>query len=251
MGLGDDPTAQTFNQMLYSDDAYTGESATGTPKEQIYGDDAYTGASAGPTVKQQLYSDTAYTGFTPDQSKAWYDVIGKFTDLSNKFDAAYADLQARGNAVAASGNAQLQTDYSAIIAKCQGIYRTVDAVRSAIVDVKAVLSGAIDSATGAWDNVKEWVSGLGIVPLIPIAVALAAIAAITAFLVEYAKFTKNMDTYTSLVQQGHPPSEAASIVAKMQTGGILSTSVGGIPMWLLLVGGVAAFYFINQQRRLT
>lgn len=200
-----------------------------------------------PTEKELLYGGAAYTGeMSPAEARAWHDVLGHFADLSQRFDAAYADLRAREPQVRASGDAALIAEHQTLTERARSLYATVDGIRRAVGDVRAALSGALSSITGAWDNVREWI-GLGIPPLMPIAAVVAAVALLTAFLTDYAKFAKRASALQDLIARGTSPQEASAIVERtLRSDAWLS--VGGIPLIAWLAGGVALYLWLGRRQ---
>lgn len=223
-----------------------------TDKELLYSDAAYTDTTA-PTEKQALYSDAGYT-FSPQETSAYQAVLDKWRTAVNSFDLALADLQRRGSQPMPP---DLAAEYQGLVARAQSMGPKITAVRAAVDDVLAAMSGAWSSVTGAWQSAADWIGlsgppedeGLGVLQfLIPAAAIAVAIALISAFLVDYAKFTKRADMYASLVAGGKTPEQASGIVANvLPDTSLFSASIGGVPLWVLVLGAGAAYWYFNKR----
>lgn len=224
-----------------------------------------------PTEKELLYSDAAYS-YTPAERSAWQKMIDAWRAKANEFDIAVAQLRMQLNDPAVQADPQLYAEAQRLWTKSETIAPKVQAIRAAVDDVIAAMNNAWDYVSGAWDAAADWIGlgglqrvgtlgGLGIPALIPIAAVAAAIAVITAFLVDYAKFARSADlarqrgvAYQAAIDQGHSPSEALAISQGAvpdvrDPGGIFALGVGGIPLWLLALGGLGAYLFFGNKRR--
>ncbi len=210
-----------------------------------------------PTDKEVLYSDYGYS-FTPAETSTWQALIDKWRRASNDFDIAVAQLQQRMASPEVQANPELLSQAQALWDRAQSIAPKVTAIRAAVDDVLAAMSGAWDSVSGAWQSAMDWIGlngtpddeGLGVVQfLIPAAAVLAAIALITAFLTDYAKFAKNADVYTTTLAKGGSIDDAKRAVAAIQTPGVLALGVGGVPLWLIALGGFGLYLYLGNKKR--
>lgn len=97
------------------------------------------------------------TDLAPEQT------VGRLAQAVDQFRRYYDKLTSvkYGAAIARTKNVELYRAFGNELAKAEKT------------------KGRIEAVTGAWENIKEW-SGLGALPLIPIAVALGLIAVIAA-----------------------------------------------------------------------
>jgi hypothetical protein len=220
-------------------------------------------------------SDITSTAVTPAQSAAWYNIIGQWEQQAAAFQAAYADLVSQADAVAATGDASVQSDYAALLAKATDTSSTITNIQAALADVKSALTGAWSAITGAWQSVASAVTtytgtpsnsedfvtavaaqpisgwahlaGLGFLPLIPIAIVAAALAAITLFLTNYSEFNQRMAAYkAAAAQPGATPTSLATVAKQLgfgNVGGGLTSSLGTL-VWI--AAGIAALIFLPR-----
>lgn len=162
------------------------------------------------------------------EATAWYDVIGKFRVLAAQFEAAHRDLSTRP----IPDDPALAEEQARLRARAETVATTVRGIASTLNDVMSALSGAWDKVTGAWDWVSQNVGlngppsqqslqGLGL-PIIPIAVVVAAIAVITAFLADYAQFTRKASIYEAERARGASPEQASNAVERIGGVGIVT-----------------------------
>lgn len=136
---------------------------------------------------------------TPDDT-AWYDVIGKFKSAVAKFQAEYATLQSINiDPVKYPDLSKMQLD----------LLRSGNTIKETIRSI----TGAVDSAwswiksTFGFDGLHQMaqINGLGIAPLIPIAVVVGAVAAMVKWGLEFAAFYMKLEYAKSLAAQGLSP----------------------------------------------
>lgn len=163
----------------------------------------------------------AETVATEQEKIAWYNVIGQFRRKVAEFEAMLAKLQSQ-KPIAAKDPA-LADEYSALMNKATALQEKIKQIRDATSD-------AIDWIKGVFGF-----DGLGIVPLIPIAVVAGAIAAIGYWIKDAYEFSKKLEKVEQLEKQGMPTGQAIDTANKLTSG----PSIFGIsPKWLVY-GGIA------------
>jgi hypothetical protein len=223
-------------------------------------------------------NDITFENVTAAQSTAWYNLIGQWENQATAFQTALTDLQSQNDAVQATGDPNVLSDYADLLQKGSDTLGTIQNIEAALADVKAALSGAWDSITGAWQQVSGAVSsavatyvgtpsnsedfvtavqaqpiagwglrGLGFLPLIPIAIVAAALAAITIWLTNYSEFNQRMAAYTQAVtanpnMTAAQKSQLSQQLGLGQSGGITSTL--GTLVWI--AAGIAALIFLPR-----
>lgn len=186
---------------------------------------------------------------------AWYDVIGRFKEAAINFDQAFYDL----SQTPTPDDAGLAAEQAALLQRGTTIQNTVSGIRSALADVQAALSGAWDQVTGAWDWIAGQVGlngyeggGLGMPPLIPIAIVAGSIVTIGLFLSDKAKFDRRMQAYEASIAAGNSPEQAATAietVSEAGTGGIISTVTKSTTTLGIVAAVVAVVWLLSGSRR--
>lgn len=165
---------------------------------------------------------------TPQEQRAWYDVLGKFRDAVARFDQVMARLRAQQSV--AARHPQLSAEYNALM-------RAAAATQARIVYVRNASANVLNWIKGVFGF-----SGLGFVPLIPLAVVAAAVAAIAKITSDAWTLSKKLDQVTQLQAQGVSPARAVELATKTAGGGsLLSFNLGGFAPWLLIGGVVLLF----------
>lgn len=204
------------------------------------------GAGLGDNPSMGPYDAPSNVTATAAQSSAWYDVMGKFATASDQFDSAQADLASMADFISQQDQS-VQDEYAALVSRAQGLQTDIGYVTTALADVKQWLAGAISAVEGAYASVaagiKSWLgmSGLGQLPLIPIAVVAAATAAVGYFLSDYAQFAQKVALLKQYTAQGMAPADAAKAVSTA----LSSTSAASTVGWIVIgVAVVAALWFL-------
>jgi len=163
----------------------------------------------------------AETVATEQEKIAWYNVIGQFRQKVAEFEAMLEKLKSQKQ-IAAS-DPELAQEYSGLMNKAVALQDKIRQIRDATSD-------AIDWIKGVFGF-----DGLGIVPLIPIAVVSASIATIGYWIKDAYEFSKKLEKVEQLEKQGMPTRQAIDTANRMTTG----PSIFGInPKWLVY-GGIA------------
>lgn len=244
-----------------------------TEKELLYSNAGYDAPIVPVTDKSLIYSDAGYS-FTPEQQSAWQQAIGKWRQTVNDFDIATAQLRMQAADPAVQADPALNAQAQQLLARADSLGPKVTAIRASVDDVIAAMSGAWDSVIGAWDSAASFVglnglrmpsgrgtlAGLGLPILIPIAAVIASIALVTAFLVDYAKFSKQAAlatqrgrVYADRIAAGDSPDVAAryatsAVPAIADAGGLFSFTVGGVPWWVWAIAAGGAWWFLGKRR---
>jgi hypothetical protein len=202
------------------------------------------------TTDADLSTADAGYSFTPAERSAWSAVLSRFRTAADDVDAAVADLRRTAPIVARSP--VLAREHSELMARANRLHAMLGTLRSAIADVKAALLGVWTDVRGIWSRIAGTFTlgeppTLQGIPLIPIAAVTAATAALTAFLVDYGKFSRRVALYTAEIGRGRSPQEATAIVERVAPSRALIT-IGGIPIWLIALAGIAGWWFFTQRR---
>lgn len=230
------------------------------------------------------------TGLAPPtaaQATAWYNVIGQFNDLFDKFNTNYHALIQQANYVYTQ-HPELKTTFDDLVNRGSSEWTTLYNMKNDISTVQQWLSGALTSVENVASNVygtvssnvqsavqsaENWYSstfgeirprnnrtmnGLGIIPvLITIGVVSAALAVAAVWLSDAYTFSQRLKALQSAEDKGATPAQAAAMVN--QTLGPPSSSSGtlfGINVKWLVIGGIAIFLlpvivplFRNRKKR--
>jgi len=186
---------------------------------------------------------------TPDQTTAWYNILGQFDQKEQEFNSAYADLLAQADQMSTAAP-DIQAEYQKLVTRAQTITTNLTRMKTALADVRSALSGAWTAVSGAWSGaestVKGWLGlsggdGLGFLPLIPIAIVSAALVAVAYFLNDYAQFRGKMTVYQNAIAAGATPAQAAASAATLSSSPI-TAKIGN--MALIAGLAIAAFIFL-------
>lgn len=105
------------------------------------------------------------------------------------------------------------------------------------------IKDTIEGVLGTVDELEG--AGLGILPLIPVAVIGAAAAAIYKWTLDYKTFTDKVAAQKDLIAKGASPMQAAQMVAKLDEGTSLINLKGLLPV--VLIGG--GLWWFSQNKR--
>lgn len=178
---------------------------------------------------------------TPDDA-AWYDVITKFKNYAAKFASNYNELK----------SVDIDAGKYPELSKLQ-----LDLLRRGLT-VKATIQSVMGAVDNAWtwlkgqfgfEGVRELGSlstGLGVVPLVPIAVVVAAVALIAKWLMDYNSFKTRLTEVKRLEAKGYSSDQAANIVDKIYSDKSLFNLGQAIPV--VFIGGLALFAYLNRNK---
>lgn len=109
-----------------------------------------------------------------------------------------------------------------------------------------VIRKGVESITGTIDELDN--AGLGIAPLIPIAVIAAAVAGMTKWSLSYAEFLSKAKLERELVKGGTSPTNASKVIERIKGDAkapLVSVGTGKLAGILLILGGG---YFLAKQQ---
>ena len=144
---------------------------------------------------------------TPDDSVAWYDIIGKFRNAVSQFQSYYNALQSEN--IDSGIFPKLADEQLILLQRGADIKSRIQSVTSAIDDawnwVKGVFgfSGLREADTA--------LGGLGI-PLIPIAVVGALIAYMGKYGLDYIEHQKTYALMQRLLNEGYSPAQVNEMI---------------------------------------
>jgi len=139
---------------------------------------------------------------------------------------------------------EIKEEYDALIQRGETIRGSVESV-----------TGLIDKAGNAYDNVKNWLSDtfgevdiqrgqLGLIPLlIPVAAIAVSVAAMGKWISDAYQLNKRMDMIQKLIGQGMSPTMASRVVKDTMPAGFF----GSLPSIALPLGAVALAWFISTR----
>lgn len=183
--------------------------------------------------------NTSATQPTSEETTAWYDLVGKFRNLANQFMSSWNYLLSQQAYV--NAHPELKSDYTALMSRGVSLRSTIESTLSTI--------------QGAMDWLKNWF-GLGLIPLIPIAVLAGSIALVTKWVTDAYALKARIDEQQRLEAKGLTPQQAANVL-KQSAGepskGIFDTlaaNVQNIAIGAVVIGGVliGVRYMRRRQR---
>lgn len=179
-----------------------------------------------------------------NDAQAWYDVLGKFKAKFMEFLNTRNELLQKWPVV--KDNPELLAEWTKLKNRSDTIYKVAMEINAQITKGKTWLASTFGIQ----------LSGLGVLPAIPIAIGVVGIAGavstITYFIADVVQFNGKVGLYEKLVSQGKSATEAADIVAQMASSGGISTalqSASGVlknALPILLIG--AAIYFLPKMK---
>ena len=156
------------------------------------------------------------------------NIIQRFRDRALEFNRLYESLRAKRVDV---------SQYPALAVEYNKLVTTGDSIRNSIRTV----TGGIDSVVGWYNSVfgddKEGLKGLGVLPLVPVAVAVTAIAAMGKWGRDVYLFDRRLTEVKRLEDTGISPGRAADIVGGKAPG--IFAGVTREVMIPVTVGGVS------------
>ena len=172
------------------------------------------------------------------EAQSWYSVITDFPNYLNNLQRNLQGLAAQSNYLS-SKHPELIPSYKAMMTEGTGL-------NNKMLDINKTITGIKNSwsAFTGWLSNAVGMSGLGILPIIPVAIGAAA-AGSTLYLVgqwlsKAAEMAARIDMYKSEEAKGSSPDQAALRVNQVlgePSGGKLF----GLPIKWLVIGGIAIF----------
>lgn len=114
-----------------------------------------------------------------------------------------------------------------------------------MLDRAKIIKQGIEGVFGTMDEFEG--VGLGVIPLIPIAVIGASLAAITKWTLDFKKFMAAVTEQRRLESTGMPPAQAAEIARQGLTKPFISIDFKKLLLPALVVGG-GLWYFSRKRR---
>lgn len=168
-----------------------------------------------------------------DDQIEWWNIWGKLQAAARDLDAAVTQLQQQRAYALARPN--LRAEFEAQEQEIESARGRVAWLRDAIKSVMSFFGVEL--------------SGLGFVPLIPIAVVTAGVAYIANIAASAWSLSKRIDEQRRLESQGVPPAQAAQIVTQTSSaGGMFSGFKDVKDVMVLLALGVGAWFLWKNMR---
>lgn len=139
-----------------------------------------------------------------------------------------------------------------IALKTMQVPASLESERQKLLSYAQTVKSAIQKVTSLHDSLKiDGLSGMGALPLVPIAIIGAATGAIAYWLNDYAAFMKQVEYQRNLVSQGVDPIKAAQIAADTheQTQGQTGPLGFLFKNWQLIALGVGGLFLFKMLRK--
>ena len=138
-----------------------------------------------------------------------------------------------------------------MVARHPKIKADYDALQKKGVWIKSVIekaTGGADTVKGWWTSVFGEASGLGLLPLIPVAVIAASSAMIAKWMSDAFMMAKKLNAIEKLEARGVPPAEASAIVERLSPSALLDFRLGGLSITTIVVMGAALFLLLKARK---
>lgn len=167
-------------------------------------------------------------------SQEWQNYVDNFKAKAKTFVNEYLTLQKREDIAALDPT--VKKEYDSLMSKGSYIFNTIKSIASK-------LDFAIDNLMNGNTNT---LNGMGVLPLLPIAVLAGAIAAIVAWLSDAYVMNRKLDALEKLsIETGADPEKLANAISDKNS----LINVGGTPfssMLPLFIGGIVLYLFWPQ-----
>jgi hypothetical protein len=175
---------------------------------------------------------------TQQEAQSWYSVVTDFPNYWENLQKNFQGLLAQSDYIVTK-HPEIRAQYDQMVREGSALFQKMYNLNEAVNSIKSNW----DAFTG-WLKGAVGMSGLGILPVIPLAIGAAA-AASTLYLVgqwltKAAEMAKRIDLYKSEEAKGLSPQQAAANV-DLVLGKPSAGSLFGIPIKWLLIGGIALF----------
>lgn len=175
---------------------------------------------------------------TQQEAQSWYSVVTDFPNYWVNLQKNFQGLLAQSDYIITK-HPELRAQYDQMVREGSELYQRMFNLNETVNSIKSnwnAFTGWLQSAVG--------MSGLGILPVIPVAIGAAA-AASTLYLVgqwlsKAAEMAKRIDLYKSEEAKGLSPQQAAANV-DMVLGKPSEGTFFGLPIKWLVIGGIALF----------
>jgi hypothetical protein len=170
---------------------------------------------------------------TQQEAIEWSKILTDWPNIWQSFQRNFQGLLAQSQYMQ-NKPADVRAEYDAMVRKGSELYQRMFEINASVEKIK-----------GAWNTFTGWLkgvtglSGLGILPAIPVLVSAAVAASVIysagAWLREASQYARKIETMKSLEAKGVAPAEAARAAGQM-----VETDAGpslfGIPVKWILVG---------------
>lgn len=165
---------------------------------------------------------------TPEQETAWYDVVGKFRNAAADYDRAISTAQSYADVAAESPD--LKAQYDSAMSTYETLKEKIASVQQSIASAMGWFRNLFSAAEPAMRG--SGLRGLGILPLVPIALVSATLAVVAYEAKQVWTLNAKLSAAADLRRQGVPPAQAAEMVATItgespDSGGIVGMLIGG------------------------
>lgn len=165
-------------------------------------------------------------------SQDWQNQVDTFKQKAREFIALFTELKGKEDALK-NADDETKKRYEKLMSRGDWIFKTIQSIASKI-------DWAINSFSGIG------MGGMGILPVVPIAVIAGALAVITAWLSDAYSLNKKLDTIKELEAKGHSADDIRDLVH-----GAPLINIGGNLSGLLMpaVIGITVIYFWPELRK--
>lgn len=175
---------------------------------------------------------------TQQEAQSWYSVITDFPSYWDNLQKNYQGLIAQANYIYTK-HPELKAEYDKLLNEGGALYNKMAAINETVTNIKSNWN-----AFTSWLQSAVGISGLGILPAIPIAISAAAAAgviySVAQWLTKNAELAARLDIFHAAEAKGATPAQASEI-ANRTIGVPSSGSFFGLPIKWLVIGGIALF----------
>jgi len=175
---------------------------------------------------------------TQQEAQSWYSVITDFPSYWDNLQKNYQGLIAQADYIYTK-HPELKTEYDKLLNEGGALYNKMAAINETVTGIKS-----------NWNSFTSWlqsavgISGLGILPAIPIAITAASAAgviySVAQWLTKNAELAARLNIFHEAESKGATPAQAAQI-ANQTIGEPSSGMFFGLPIKWLVIGGIALF----------
>lgn len=170
----------------------------------------------------------AGTDDVQEWTQEWQNAVDNFKNKAKTFLSTFDRLKLREKT--AQSDPKLKSDYDSLMAKGQWLYGAI-----------SNLAQSIDGATKS-----GLMNGLGLLPLIPLAIIAGTLTAITAWLTNAYIIDRKLDAAEAAIDSGQSGEDLLHAVNKK--GSLVNVEMGSMAMWALI--GITGFVVYTQWPKL-
>lgn len=180
---------------------------------------------------------------TPSDETAWYDVIGQFKNKAAEFTQWYNTI---------SGIKIDPVLYPELIAEKRELLTRGDSIKEKITYITGKVDEAWNWLTSNFGlsgyEMEEQLedTGLGLLPIVPIAVVVGAVALIVKWCLDAKRFADKIKLMGNLRRQGYSPDKATEIIKDLENKTAIFNFGSALPV--VLIGGFALLAWIKHRR---